>query len=148
MEFRIQPCKEVGPLRFGMGKLDTERALGHIDREIYAQDGIVELYNFPFDVIAQVKKSSDELIEVGFGHRAVGVILNNIRFFEQSAQDVLLELYKIDSHAFIGHGAIVFPNLGVSLTGFQAEDDSSKKITAFAKGVWDDIIPSMKPFSL
>ena len=148
MEFKIDAYKKVGPLRFGMSQQEAEKAVGHIDRVVNTPDGIIELYNFLFDVVAQVQKNSDQLIEVGFGHRATGVSLNDIRFFEQSQQEVLSELYKIDSNAFIGHGAIVFLNLGVSLTGFQSDDDNTRAITAFAKGGWDDIIPSMKTFAL
>lgn len=70
-----------------------------------------------YDLVAQVHKNSNQLIEVGFGHRATGVHIYNIQLFEQPQQDVLSELYKIDNNAFIGHGSIVFLNLGISLTG-------------------------------
>ncbi len=147
MKFKIDAYKEVGPLRFGMSKQETEQAIGHVDRAANTPDGIIELYNFSYDVVAQVRKSSDQLIEVGFGHRATEVCINNIYLFEQPGQDVLLELSKIDSNSFVGHGSIVFLNLGISLTGFTDDDNSTRAITAFANGVWDDIIPSMKPFS-
>lgn len=147
MDFLIEPYKKVGPLYFGMNKAQTEQALAHVDRSIDSDDGIVELYDFTNDVVAQVRRTSDQLIEVGFGQRAKEVHINNIRIFEQPQQEVLSELYKIDSNAFIGHGSIVFLNLGISLTGFAKGDDVSRAITAFAPGIWDDIIPSMKPYA-
>jgi hypothetical protein len=147
MKFLIEPYKKVGPLYFGMSRAETEQALESIDRSVDSDDGITELYNFTYDIVAQVRKISNQLIEVGFGHRAKEVYINNIRFFDQPQQDVLSELYNIDPNAFVGHGSIVFLNLGISLTGFASGDDSSRSMTAFAAGVWDDIIPSMKPYN-
>jgi hypothetical protein len=108
---------------------------------------LVKLYNFSHDVVAQVRKKSDQLVEVGFGPSATNVILDSIHFFEESKNDVVRRLCKIDSNAFTGHGSIVFLNIGVSLTGFEIDDDASERaVTAFSRGLWDIIIPSMKPF--
>ena len=59
---------------------------------------------------------------------------------------MLAALCKIDSTAVAGHGAILFQKLGVSLTVFQDESDDVRAVTAFSKGQWDDLIPSMKSF--
>lgn len=50
MQFAIEPYKKVGPLRFDMSIEETEEALEHIDRKVNAEDGVIELYNFSYDV--------------------------------------------------------------------------------------------------
>lgn len=147
MDFIISPYDSVGSLKFGMPRLEVEQALGHVDRVMDTPDEIFELYNFSLDLIAQVDKKEDQLIEVGFGSRSKNVSFEGVLFFESAAQDVVRRLCKLDRNAFIGHGALVFLNLGLSLSGFVEDDDGTKAITVFARGVWDDIIPSMKPYS-
>jgi len=56
-------------------------------------------------------------------------------------------LRQIDPLAVVGYGAVLFPALGLSFTGFQDGHDEAKAVTAFRKGQWDDLIPSMKPFN-
>ena len=146
MIFNIEPYAAVGPLRFGMTRVDTQQAIGNIDQAADLLEGIVRIHSPSNDLLAQVS-ADDKLIEVGFGRRATNVTLGSINFFTQPKADVIKALCKLDSSAVFGYGSIVFPALGISLTGFQNEDDDDKAITAFAKGVWDDIIPTLKKFN-
>lgn len=147
MKFEIVSYQRVGELRFGTSKCMTAQALGHIDRIVDTADGVIELYNFSSDIVAQLKKASDQLIEIGFGRRSKGVSYGDILFFEQPAREVVRRLCKLDQNALVGYGVLVFLNLGLSLSGFLEDEDDTKAITVFARGVWDDIVPSMKPYS-
>lgn len=148
MNFDIDIYRSVGPLTFGMGQHEVTAVLGVIDQTVLADDAIVELYCTRFDLLAQVRSDTDQLCEVGFGHRATNVSLGAIYFFEQSAQQVIAELCKLDSTAKTGFGSIVFPLLGISLTGFLKGGDDARTMTAFAKGHWDSMLPEMKSFVL
>lgn len=145
MILNLTPYSAVGPLIFGMSKVETENAIGDINQTTDLLEGIIRIHSPSNDLLAQVSED-DKLIEVGFGRRATSVTLGSINFFTQPKAQVIKELCKLDAGAVYGYGSIVFPALGISLTGFQNEDDDDKAITAFAKGVWDDIIPTLKKF--
>ena len=144
--FEIMPYSGCGNIKFGMTRQEVAQSIGHIDRAVKTTDGVTELYNFTLDLVAQVSTDEDRLIEVGFGHRAKNVTFGAIRFFEDPPRDVLAALCSIDPTVVAGYGAIVFPSLGLSFTGFEDKHDDAKAVTAFEKGQWDDLIPSMKPF--
>lgn len=149
MKLDIIPYHRVGPLQFGMSCQEVRQALGNIDRIIKGADGITELHNFKLDVLAQVLTDSDRLIEVGFGHHAKNVSFGAVEFFKQSPSDVLAALCRIDSTAVAGYGSILFPTLGLSLTGFLGgDDDDSRAMSVFETGRCDDLVPIMKPFRL
>ena len=145
--FEIMPYSGCGNIKFGMTRQEVEQSIGHIDRVVKTADGVTELYNFTLDLVAQVSTDDDHLIEIGFGRRAKNVTFGGIRFFEEPPREVLASLCLIDPTVVSGFGAIVFPALGLSFTGFQDEQDDAKAMTSFEKGQWDDLIPSMKPFS-
>jgi hypothetical protein len=148
MDFNIEPYKSVGPLIFGMSRQDVEKTLKHIDRVIVSADGVTELYNHAFDIVVQVATDTNKMIEVGFGRRAKNVTLGKIQCFQQPPRLALSEFCTVDSKALHGLGTILFPNLGISCSGFLNEDDNDQALTAFAQGVWDNMIPKLRPFIL
>ena len=61
-------------------------------------------------------------------------------------EDVVHALLSIGHQAVQGYGSIVFPALGIALTGYVPEDREIKAASAFASGRWDAMIKLMKPF--
>jgi hypothetical protein len=145
--FNIVPYLSVGPLTFGMTAKEVKLALGHVDRAIRAGSGITKIQNFSHDMLAQVSTGADQLLEVGFGKRAKNVSLGKISFFVQPAKHVIAELFALDNAALEGYGAIIYPYLGITLTGFQ-DDDDNMAMSIFHRGGADQVIPLMKSLKI
>jgi hypothetical protein len=43
-------------------------------------------------------------------------------------------------------GTLVFPELGISLTGFHGDHGAGLAVTAFAPGTWDEALKRSTPF--
>jgi hypothetical protein len=60
--------------------------------------------------------------------------------------DVVRRLAADDPDVKETFSFLVFLRLGITLTGFHDGEESDLSVTVFKPGLWDERVPSMKPF--
>lgn len=141
----IVPYASVGPVAFSMSVERVLEVLGEPSadgRNFYERKSL--LYGA---MLVQFGDRDEGVVEVGLGPE-LPVVLGGVNVFSDS--DVLSKLARMDRAPLEleSEELVVLPRLGVSLMGFRSGDRSGLAITAFARGRWDDILPSMRPFGV
>lgn len=148
-KFDIQPYVGIGRLRFGMKKDEVANILGPPDK-LGKSTISSEIKEFRYDNGLQTVYSDTDyrLIEVSLYSNIPNVKLNELDIFNRSGNEVIKCLIEADGNPLTTVGIIVFLNLGISMTGFQQEDEPGQKsISVFEKGRWDEDIEDLEPFS-
>jgi hypothetical protein len=78
-----------------------------------------------------------ELTEIGFAKTATDVIYRGTNLFGSTRAAVVSILCSEDPEPRAISGTLVFPKLGITLTGFHSGPEESVAVTAFAPGIWD-----------
>ncbi|HZR75562.1 hypothetical protein [Bradyrhizobium sp.] len=151
MPNEIMPYVGVGALRFGMTPAQVHQILGaprfsrrdtHRLREMYGAGGPALTFK------AAAGSEEPKLAEIAFTKAATDVIYRGTNLFSGERPAVVTKLYNDDSQPKEVSGTLVFPRLGITLTGFHAGPEESMAVTAFAPGIWDTNLIGAKPFKL
>jgi hypothetical protein len=89
-----------------------------------------------------------KLVEIGFAKEADDVTYRGMNLFAGERRAVISKLCSDDPDPKEVVGTLVFPKLGISLTGFHTGHEDSLAVTAFAPGKWDAQLAGSKPFKL
>lgn len=145
MTFVIHPYRSIGVLNWSMQTHDVDAALGPSSRVSKNRQGNSTQYREQFSQACIFDKRSGLLVEVTFSERRELVFLGKLDLIAASNVEAIRTLYQLDPTALKGFGAIVFPELGVSLTGYEPNDEQIKAVSAFSRGRWDTAMRNMKP---
>jgi hypothetical protein len=153
MGFEIIPFVGVGELRFGMTPTEIADILGvplskDVGRNYYEER--VE-YRSCADVVVSYDKNSNTAAEFGFGQTIRELSYMKQKIFLMPELDALRLLIDRDSNPYESVGFVIFPNLGISMTGFHDNDPDEKAVSVSEKGRLDRIltrIKNIKPFNL
>jgi hypothetical protein len=143
-EMNIVPLVGLGSIQFGMSPADVAAVLGQPTSESRS-DGDVELYydnhmNCFFD-------QNSKLFQIGATRRAKGLMLSSTDIFATESFLVLRTIERNFGNCYEMLGFIVFPEAGITLTGFHDGDESQKAMTLFPKGLWDKYRSEFTPIS-
>jgi len=143
MIFQITPYQSVGPLDWSMDQAAVERVLGAPDRLSRNRAGNTVEGRKELELTTIFDKDTRLLVEVGFSKLPQTFYFGDLDLIGSNPADVLRSLLAQDPTAVEGFGSQVFPALGISLTGFEPENEDVKAATAFARGRWDEMLPKM-----
>jgi hypothetical protein len=143
--YEIFPLIGVSMVKFGMLPAEVELAWGKPGRvsknfsgdRTEIRDGCVITYD----------SKENNVAEIGFPSSYKKLTLGGVKIFQDSYQDTIVELHRLAKDRFEGDGFIVFPKLGISLSGFHGSDASLLTVTAFKAGWWDDELTDMAKMS-
>jgi hypothetical protein len=139
--FEIIPYRSIGPIRFGMSADELTAAVGKPVNVSKSRLGETE-YKYPGFRVALSAKDG-RVVEVGVVPDTE-LVLDGIKIF--SAPDSFDTLVRKDGDPYEYLGFIIFPNLGITMTGFHDKDESQKAVTVFAKGRWDGLKSKLKKY--
>lgn len=146
MKFQILPLEQCGPLDWTMTPSDVETLLGPPERSMCNRMGNRIEYRFGQSASFIFDKSSGRLVEVACSRPPSSLLLGEIDLGGDDSEAVASALVRLDGQARSRYGAVVFPALGVALTGYVPEDREIRAASAFAPGRWDLSLPEMVPF--
>lgn len=138
----LEPFIRVGPLRFGMQENEVIDVFGNPLSTSHNRRGEMN-YRYS-DTSLRFSKESLQLVEVGL-HPEASLIVHEINVFEDP--DAFSKILQTDPVVLEHLGFVVFFGLGLTLTGFHDSDESQKGATCFARGRWDHLRSSMRPFN-
>lgn len=146
MKFLVQPYTQCGPLDWTMTPADVERELGPAERSLRNRMG--NRVEFRFDQSASFifDKASGRLVEVACSRPPSSLMLGEVDLNDDNSEAVARALVLLDGQARSRYGSVVFPALGVALTGYVPEDREIRAASAFAPGRWDAALAAMSPF--
>jgi hypothetical protein len=147
MAYEILSYAGAGALRFGMSPEAAQNILGsprfaRIDRGRFR-----EMYGLGPALTYEELDQQFWLVEIGFVKSAGEVRLGKCDLFGEDSQTVLRELCAADPGVKEIAGTLVFPELGLSATGFHIGPEESRAVTAFARGRWDKQMSTAKAFN-
>jgi hypothetical protein len=151
--FEIIPFAGVGELAFGMTPKEAAAILGaplsgDISRNYHGER--VE-YRFRADMVMSYNKEADTAVEFGFGPAVKGLSYMGQGLFLMPELHALRWLMNEDGAPYVCAGFVIFPKLGVSLTGFHDNDSDEKAIAVSQKGGLDGVLSRarhVRPFRL
>lgn len=146
MKFDVQPFKQCGPLSWGMSPFDVAQHLGLPEKSMRNRAGHRIEFRFGQTASFIFDKSADQLVEVTCSRLPSTLCLGPLDLVAGDSEAVAGALVQLDRGALQGFGSIVFPALGVSLTGYVPEDKEIRAASAFAPGRWEAVVGQMKPF--
>lgn len=145
MKFEIVPYVSVGPLTWGL-QLDTVASIiGKADHSSRNRAGNTVEFREVFSQSCIYEKNTLSLIEVTFSQRKENMFFSGIDLIGSSNLDVVRQLHHLDKSAMTGFGSIVFPALGIALTGYLPNEEEINAVGAFAYGRWDRAMVGMEP---
>src|SRR4026208_732049 len=139
--FEITPYQSIGPIRFGMSADELTAAVGKPVNVSKSRLGEIE-FKYPAFRVALSAKDG-RVVEVGVVP-GTELVLDGIKIF--SSPDSFDKLVKKDGDPYEYVGFIIFPNLGITMTGFHDKDESQKAVTVFANGRWDSVKSKFKRY--
>jgi hypothetical protein len=143
MQLSIQPKLGLGDIRLGMSETDVTAILGLPESEGTVEGDLEVYYGNDINVCFRDGKA----IRIGATRRAKGILCDELDIFDASPLLVLQRLEKQAGKAFECYGFIVFPALGIALTGFHDSDIDDKAITVSIDGSWDDLEEQFVPIT-
>lgn len=143
MTLEIRPAIGLGNVRFGMNEADVRRILGP-ERKRSTHADTTELY---FDNYLNLAFRDKVLFQIGATYRSKGIIYKNIDIFSSDPFFVLKTMETDSGGAFEMYGFIVFPELGISLTGFHDDDYEQRAMTVAVLEEWQSIRDKLRPVS-
>lgn len=144
MEHEIHPLQGAGALRFGMGAGEVAALMGEAEQVSANHLGQRVEFRGPV-TLGYADAAGTSLNHIGFGAKAAGVRLGDIHVFEQDDRAVVRALLRLDATAGTYLGFLVFPQLGIALTGLHDNDAGQRALTLFPRGAWDKRIAKLVP---
>jgi hypothetical protein len=137
MHYEIESHTGVGALRFGMSPTQVHEILG-VPRFARSDPGhLREMYGRNPALTFTGTDNDLKLIEIGFVKPGDGVTFRGANLFDGECDAIINWLCCDDPDPKYVAGTLVFPKLGISLTGFHAGHRAGLGLTAFAPGTWD-----------
>jgi hypothetical protein len=148
MPYEIESYVGAGALRFGMSPAQVHDILGNPRFTGSDPDRLREMYGMSPALTFTGTDKELKLVEIGFAKEAEDVTYRGANLFTGERRATIRKLCDDDRDPREVVGTLVFPNLGISLTGFHTEHEGSLAVTAFAPGTWDAQLARSKPFKL
>ena len=146
-DWTIHPYVGVGQLKFGMTPDEVAAILGPPEgSRPVASTGELRERREKSALQAVYAAGDRRLVELGFSPPIAGLEFDGVRLFTSPSHDALREILRRDPAPLADVGFVVFFDLGLSLTGFDDDDEDDKAVTVFDKGRWDEIRPQMQKF--
>lgn len=146
MKFDIIPFKQCGPLIWTMSSTEVSGALGAPEHVSKNCAGHRVEFRFQRTASFIFDKLTGMLVEVSCSGSPSDLVLDAEDLVAGDSELIVQSLCKKDAGALQGYGSIVFPVLGIALTGYVPEDLEIRSASAFAPGRWDAMSKMMKPF--
>lgn len=147
MQMELHPYVCLGPVRFGMSPSEVEAVIGAalpprgIGRK--RSPGVTAESRAPGNPGVIYKHKKVQEIELYSNNGSV--IYQNIDLFREDIDFVRSFLIKNDDTIFQDESTYVFMSLGIATDIFSKERGDTLNITAFERGLWDDLISMLKP---
>jgi hypothetical protein len=146
IDLDIHPYQRIGPIHFGMPANLVEAALGLAERTRKNGD---ETVTSRFSSALKVVEAEAGVVEVSIHHPCNKLRLGDCRLFQEPPSRVLAHLCALDGNPQQIVGIIVLLNLGISLTGFEPDDEPyERSVTAFARGRFDKYRDRLVPYTV
>jgi hypothetical protein len=145
VSYELYPFVGAGPLHFGMDTQAAERAVGKPEQTTTNHLGQRVEFRGPL-TLGYSDESGQSLNHIAFGPDAGALALGQARIFGEPDLEVLRHLYSMDPTCGTYLGFLVFPLLGIALTGFHDEDRAQRAASLFPRGAWDKRLPKLAAF--
>ena len=148
MAYEIKSYWGAGTLVFGMSPDEVHELLGKPRFSRSDPGRLREIYRGCPALTFVGGDGELKLVEIGFAKAAGEVIYRGANLFAGEHMAVVQRLCGEDPAPREVVGTLVFPKLGISLTGFHAGPKESLAVTAFAPGRLDAQLARSKPYKL
>ena len=138
--FDIRTYDGAGPIKFGMTSYQVITIMGQPLSTGAMPSGVFRLLYSSFEIEFDYKGA---VCNIGFLPNAIQLIFDDIDIFGDPR--AFEKLVQRDGHALENLGIVVLLNLGISVTGFENEDDD-KSVGLFSRGYWDTAINDFSPY--
>lgn len=145
-KFLLDPFVGTDILKFGMSLEEVEQLLGPADH--VSKNHLGQRVEFRAYMKVGYSKSDDLVSYIGFGRQMEEIYFGDLNLFRTDPIGVLRILGSLDPDPKHYLGLVVFLGLGITLTGFQDQDESQKAVALFEAGYWDTRLGKMTPFDL
>ena len=137
-KMKIVPFVSVGEVRFGDSSEQVKAVLGGPNSSTCKGNSTSNWYG---DI--EVTFRDDIVVDIGVAYPQE-VTLEGVDIF--SDPQGWKKICDLDGEPKSSYGIVVLPKFGVSFSGIHDGNDSQRSVGAFRKGLWDAILPTMKPF--
>jgi hypothetical protein len=148
MAYEIKSYMGAGRLVFGMSPKQVHELLGKPRFSRSDPGRLREIYRICPALTFVGTDGELKLVEIGFAGAAGEVIYGGANLFAGEHMAVVQRLCGEDPNPRQVVGMLVFPKLGISLTGFHTGPKESLTVAAFAPGRWDAQLARSKPFKV
>jgi len=132
--FEIQPHESVGSVRFGMLPSEVHAVIGAPRRRLRSRRG--EWEELWGGIKVTYGKGDERAVEIHVMPPAAALLDGKDLL---RADDPVSLLLSYDSHPLEAVGVVLFPGIGIAVTGHASPaDDSDKAVGVFARGRWDE----------
>ncbi len=88
------------------------------------------------------------ILSIGFGSQQNTASIRKRRFFDRPGDEVYRELCRLDGAPRYNVGLTVLFNLGIMVGGFEVTDQDERTVCAFARGVFKEDDPELRPIKV
>ena len=145
MKLEIAPYVGIGPMHFGMDPDHLEAVAGSPCRSKRTAAGIRYGYDFGGTLLFEQSAMGLRLVEMGFHRHCLDLIYRDMNIFRSKREAVLQRFLDEDKGVVEIVGFLIFPTIGMTLTGFHSGPEEDLALTVFARGRWDRRIASARP---
>ena len=145
MQFEIVPYTSVGPLLWSMLSTQVASLVGAASRVSSNRAGNLVEFRDDATLSCIYDKVTKGLVEVSFSERKGVAFFGELDLVASSNLKIIRALRERDASAMVGFGSVVFPKLGIALTGYLPNDEQIKAVSAFAEGRWNGVLAKMQP---
>ena len=151
--WKIKPYTSVGPLSFGLNQANVTDLLSDLqplgpEHKIFdKEENTTTLYWMKSGLQTVFSGRDGPLTMVSIYSNLSPIELNEIDLDWDRGGTFFQTLLKLSTEVYELAGVKVFLDLGVSVLGLESDDNSTKSLTAFAPGAWDEELGSMKRLS-
>jgi hypothetical protein len=143
--YELQPYVSAGPLRFGMHPDEVQSALKQVPE--VGENSLGEIDAVYDDVSVRFDPDALTAVEIAFVPWKAEVVYRGVPLSgPRGIPDPVPVLLQDDPQPLVLFGFLVFPKLGLALTGYHDGDASQRSITAFTRGRWDAYLDQASPF--
>lgn len=146
----IKPYISVGPLHFGMSKeevlpllspaLATAPATATFDKN----DNLTTLYWMESGLQTVFEGKDGPLVMVSLYANISPIFFQEVELIWDESSKFFQRIFSASREVHELAGVTVFLDLGLSTVGLESNDNSTKSVTAFSRGTWDDTLGAMR----
>jgi hypothetical protein len=143
----ILPYVGVGQLKLGMTPDEVAAIVGPPEgSRLIADTGEFRERRKQSALQAVYAAGDRHLVELGFSPPIKELDFGGVPLFTVHSDDALRRVLQDDPSPLTVHGFVVFFGLGITMTGFDDDDEDQKAVTIFEEGRWDAFKPEMQKF--